>query len=289
MSTLHVVQVSDTHLSRDGTYFQGNWDAFIDCMREDPPDFVFVTGDLCLNGPKNPQDLEYAREQMDRLPVPWRAIPGNHDVGDVPPDVRLGAPLTNARRALYRRQFGADFWAEDLGDWRFIGLNAQLMDSGLPAEKTQMTLLCDALEGAGRRRIALLVHKPLFLSSAVETQSSLGAVLPRSRKRLLELCAQYRVKLVASGHRHCYRSLRCGSTQLIWAPATAFIDSLEMAPGIRLTRRVGFIRYQFHANRFEHEFVEPATFINHDMRNWLAAHGSTTRLPLRASPSRHNE
>jgi 3',5'-cyclic AMP phosphodiesterase CpdA len=281
MQPLHIVQVSDTHLSRSRAYFQDNWEVFLDCMRTERPDFIFVTGDMCLNGPKDPEDLAYARTQMERLPAPWRAIPGNHDIGDVPPDPRLKGPITTARRTRYRRQFGPDFWVEDLGVWRFIGLNAQLMDSGLAAEKPQMALLRDALQEADGRAIALLIHKPLFHRSADETGRSLSALWPRSRKRLLSLCKQYRVKLVASGHRHCYRSTRHGTTRLVWAPATSFIDTRKGAEGVRTTRRVGYIRYQFNKSDFSHELVEPPLFINHDMRNWMAAQGSTTRLPPR--------
>ena len=74
MTAFTILQVSDTHLSRTHSYFQDNWDAFIDCVAEEQPDFVFVTGDMCFNGPVNPDDLAYARGQMDRLPVAWRAM-----------------------------------------------------------------------------------------------------------------------------------------------------------------------------------------------------------------------
>ncbi len=289
MSALTIVQVSDTHLSRKWAYFQDNWDAFLDCMHEERPDFIFVTGDMCFNGAKTPDDLAYTREQMARLPVPWRAIPGNHDIGDTPPDRRLKGPITAARRTRYRRQFGPDFWVEDLGGWRFIGLNAQLLESGLAAEKAQMAMLQDALASADDRSVALLIHKPLFLQNRDETGHALSRLWPRSRKRLLSLCEKYRVKLVASGHRHCYRSMRHGTTRLIWAPPTSFIDTRATGSGPRLTRRVGYIRYRFEGKRFSHEFVEPPRFINYDMRNWMAAHGSTTRLPPRPLPRGESE
>jgi len=88
-------------------------------------------------------------------------------------------------------------------------------------------------------------------------------------------------KLVASGHRHCYRSLRHGPTRLVWAPASAFVDTSKANEGVRLTRRVGYIRYRFDGRGFAHDFVEPPRFINHDLRNWMIAKGSTTYLPAR--------
>jgi hypothetical protein len=29
-------------------------------------------------------DLRHGRAQLDRLSAPWRAVPGNHDIGDNP-------------------------------------------------------------------------------------------------------------------------------------------------------------------------------------------------------------
>ena len=281
MGAFTILQVSDTHLSRTHGYFQDNWDAFVACAAEEKPDFIFVTGDMCFNGPANPDDLAYARSQMDRLPVPWRAIPGNHDIGDVPPDAKLKHPMTADRRAAYRAQFGEESWVLDIGGWRFVGLNAQLMESGLPGETEQMTMLADALSSAGRRSHALMIHKPLFHASPDESGQSLSTIFPESRHKLLALCRQHRVKLVASGHRHCYRSLRLGATRFVWAPASAFVDTSKSNDGLRLTRRVGYIRYRFDGGRFTHDFVEPPRFINHDLRNWMVAKGSSTYLPPR--------
>jgi len=281
VSAFTAFQVSDTHLSRTHGYFQDNWDAFVECVDEEKPDIVFVTGDMCFNGPANPDDLAYARQQMDRLSVPWRAIPGNHDIGDVPPDTKLKHPMNQERREAYRRQFGAEYWVEDRGDWRFIGLNAQLMASGLPDEPDQMTMLTKALASAGGRSLALLIHKPLYHASPDEPRTLLATVFPDPRKALLKICADYKVKLVASGHRHCYRSHRHGQTQLVWAPATAFVDTGKQDGDLPLVRRAGFIRYRFDGAEFSHELVEPPRFVSHDMRNWMAEAGSTTKLPPR--------
>lgn len=281
MGALTILQVSDTHLSRTHAYFQDNWDAFVDCVAEEKPDLVFVTGDMCFNGPANPDDLAYARSQLDRLSVPWRAIPGNHDIGDVPPDPKLKHPISPKRRDAYRAEFGDEYWVEDLGGWRFVGLNAQLMGSGLPDEPDQIAFLTDALATAGDRSIALLIHKPLFHASPEEAEESRSTVFPEPRDLLLDLCRKNRVKLVASGHRHCYRTQKLGRTQLVWAPASAFVDTSKPDGRFRVLRRAGYVRYRFDGPSFTHELVEPARFISHDMRNWMMQAGSTTRLPAR--------
>jgi hypothetical protein len=127
----------------------------------------------------------------------------------------------------------------------------------------------------------LVVHKPLFNIDAEETGQAPAALFPPARKKVLVLCDRYGVKLVASGHRHCYRSLRHGRTQLVWAPATAFIDTSKRNDGVRLVRRLGYVRYRFEGRTFSHELVEPPRFINHDLRNWMMATGSSTHLPAR--------
>jgi len=281
VSALTILQVSDTHLSRTHAYFQGNWDAFVDCVADEKPDFVFVTGDMCFNGPTNPDDLAYARAQLDRLPAPWRAIPGNHDIGDVPPDPKLKHPIDQDRRDAYRRHFGEEYWVEDIGVWRFIGLNAQLMGSGLPDEPVQMTFLRDALATGGGRHLALLIHKPLFHATPAEAENSLQTVFPKPRQALIDLCRTHGVRLVACGHRHGYRAQKMGRTQLVWAPATAFVDTSKKDGRFRILRRAGYIRYRFDGASVRHELVEPARFISMDMRNWMTQSNSTTKLPPR--------
>jgi len=284
MAALTILQVSDTHLSRTHAYFQDNWNVFLDCVADEKPDFVFVTGDMCFNGPANPDDLAYARAQLDRLPAPWRAIPGNHDIGDVPPDRKLKHPIDEARRAAYRRHFGDEYWVEDIGGWRFIGLNAQLMGSRLPDEPDQMAFLDRALTTAGDRDLALLIHKPLFHATPTETENSLKTVFPKPRRALIDLCRAHRVKLVACGHRHGYRAQQMGRTQLVWAPATAFVDTSKKDGRFRILRRAGYIRYRFDGPAFSHALVEPARFVSMDMRNWMMQSNSTTKLPPRPLP-----
>ena len=96
----------------------------------------------------------------------------------------MKGPITTTRRTRYRRHFGPDFWVLDLGEWRFIGLNAQLLDSGLAAEKTQMKFLENALESVNGLSIAILTHKPLFIRRDNETGRSLSSIWPLSRKEL---------------------------------------------------------------------------------------------------------
>lgn len=287
MKSFRIVQVSDIHLSRKRAYFLDNWDIFVEEMRADPPERIYVTGDLCLNGPNEPDDVAFACEQLSRLPVPWKALPGNHDSGELPPDERLGKPLTAARRATWLEHFGADYWFENIADWCFVGLNAQIIDSGFGEEAAQWRFLESVAEERGGRALGLFLHKPLYLRRPDETDQKLSALMPEGRARLLAFCARHKVRFVGSGHLHCYRSLRHGGLRLIWAPGTSFINSVKSMPAPKAVRRAGYVEYRFKGRQFAARLVEPPRFISHDYRNWFLDKGSTVHLPPR--PLRNGE
>jgi metallophosphoesterase superfamily enzyme len=45
-------------------------------------DAVLYLGDLTVDGANQPDELEHARSELERLDRPWYVVPGNHDVGD---------------------------------------------------------------------------------------------------------------------------------------------------------------------------------------------------------------
>ena len=121
MSPFRVVQVSDTHLSRERPWFVSNFEAMVRIIAAGRPDLVVNTGDVPLDGANREDDLAFARQCHAALPVPFRVVPGNHDVGDNPwrPDVRPS--ISTGRLARYRRHFGDDYWLVTAGPWSLIG------------------------------------------------------------------------------------------------------------------------------------------------------------------------
>ncbi len=81
---MRVTVVSDIHLSAAAPVAQANWEAVVRHIAADAPDIVLHLGDLTRDGANGRRDLDHGRRQLDRLPVPWHAVPGNHDVGDNP-------------------------------------------------------------------------------------------------------------------------------------------------------------------------------------------------------------
>lgn len=265
MSTFTLVQLSDTHLSRSRPFFQFNYEIALEAVAEIAPDAVIVTGDLALNGPDDADDVMFAARQLERLPAAWFAVPGNHDVGLVPFEGGLHQAVDEARLETYRDVFEADRFVTRMGDWTMIGLNSQILGSGLAAEEEQFDWFAGTLAEASGP-VGLFLHYPLFLQTAEDRGDTHSAVRPAARQRLLERIAGHGgVKLVASGHLHQDRRLEAQGIRFQWAPSTAFLTTEQTHGGEAYT---GFLVYRFDGDQVSVERVEPRWMINHDIRNW---------------------
>lgn len=223
MAATRVILVSDTHLSASAPQAQANWDAVLGYVGACAPDLVIHLGDLSLDGAHNAADLRYGRAQLDRLPARWRAVPGNHDIGDNPwPGAPVGGAVDAARHQRWLDIVGADHWLVQAGGWIVLGVNAQLLGSGLEAEAAQWSWLGEqAGRDCGRQPVALITHKPV---TAAETELAAAPPYrfwpPPARGRLARLFGATLPALVISGHVHQYRVLRLDGTDHLWAPTT---------------------------------------------------------------------
>jgi 3',5'-cyclic AMP phosphodiesterase CpdA len=265
MSAQTIVQLSDTHLSPSRPFFQFNYEIVLEELAAIKPDHIFITGDLALNGPDDIADVAFARQQFDRLPCPWSAIPGNHDVGLVPFAGGLHQAITNERLRRYLDVMESDRFVKDVGQWRFIGINSQLLGSGLDAEEEQFEWLSRELQSL-KKLSTLFLHYPVFLDNENDVHESHTVVHPDARKRLLALIDNTpHIRLVASGHLHVDRQWKRNGVSYQWAPSTAFITTDEKLGGVATA---GFLVYKFNAESFTVDRVEPRWMINHDVRNW---------------------
>ncbi len=259
------VQLSDMHLSARRTMFRDNWEQVLEMLAADPPDLIICTGDAVLGDPDVEADHAYARSQLERLPVPWRIIPGNHDVGDCRIAGGMDKRVNEARLARWARHWGEDRWAFEAGGWLMIGVNAHTLNApGLPQEAEQLAWLDQTLAQADQALpIALFVHKPLFMdhpSETVEEQSSLD---PEARRRLLAAFTGRRLKLVASGHKHQYRAFDLDGTRHVWGPSTSVINGVPQAPDWGL-REVGFVAYTLDGARVRQRLVGRDVLTRHE-------------------------
>lgn len=265
MSAFTLVQLSDTHLSPSRPFFQFNFDVVVEELAALNPDHIVITGDLGLNGPDDIADVAFARRQFDRLPCSWSAVPGNHDLGLVPFEGGLHQPINAERLARYTDTMESDRFALDVHVWRLIGINSQLLGSGMDEEEAQYAWLAHELASL-EKPTALFLHYPLFLDNQSDDEKTHSVVVPIARQRMLALIdAAPMVRLVASGHLHEDRRIERGSVTYQWAPSTAFIASESNHGGISTA---GFLVYRFEDNQFSVERIEPRWIINHDIRNW---------------------
>ena len=220
MTGARLLIVSDTHLSDEAApEARANWEAVVAHVEADRPDVVVHLGDLTLDGSHRDADLTAARRQLDRLPVEWCAIPGNHDVGDNPYAGQAeGQAIDVHRRDRWIAEVGPDWWSLDFDGWTLLGVHAQLFSSGLDAAAEQWEWLAERLRTA-KTPVVLLSHKPLV--APVEEL----AVAPPYRfvpaemwPRLAPLLSG--VALVMSGHVHQHRTLVHDGVRHEWAPTT---------------------------------------------------------------------
>lgn len=239
---LRVVQISDTHLSRQKPHFCGNWPPLAEWIAVVRPDLVIHSGDLTIDGADTEDDLAYCAGLLRELGVPFRAIPGNHDVGDAG---HAHQPVNAARLARWQRHFGADRWVEDAEGWRLVGIDAMLIGSGEPEEAEQLAWLDETMRDAHGRRLAWFLHKPLFLADPDEGDTGYWSVKPEPRRPLLSLLRQHRVALVASGHLHKACDFTQDGTRYVWAPSSAFLCGPSVQPEMPGDKRLGAVCYEF--------------------------------------------
>lgn len=250
---MRIIQISDTHLSPGKPHFLDNWPPLAAWIAAQHPDLVIHTGDVTVDGAEVEEDLAHAAELMRGLGVPFRTVPGNHDVGDAG---HLRQPVDDRRLARWRVHFGPDRWVEDVEGFRLIGLDALLFGSGHPEEAAQMEWLAGVMAQAPDRRAAWFIHRPLFIDSPGEADTGYWSVKPQPRARLIELARQYSPALVASGHLHKARQMMRENTCYIWAPASSFLVGPDIQPSMPGTKQLGAVLYELQGTAFNAEIVE---------------------------------
>jgi 3',5'-cyclic AMP phosphodiesterase CpdA len=237
---VRVVHVSDSHLSSRVPFSEENWEAVIGHVAKSDVDVVVHGGDITFNGADDLSDLVRARTLLDRLPVRWLAIPGNHDIGDAGDDKQ---PVTDARRDRYQGVFGDGSWSVNVHGWRLIGLDVQTLLGELDAAREVWDWLEDLLRTA--TPTVLFVHRPLRPWVEGEVDKPARYITEPTRSRLEALFAGGGVRLVASGHVHQWRWWRADGVDHVWAPSTwaSLPDRIQPSIGSKLT---GVVHYDLH-------------------------------------------
>lgn len=248
-----LIVISDTHLSPVHGFFYKNFARVRDAINAGPADLIVNAGDLAVDGAGREEDLTFAAECHRRLSASVRVIPGNHDIGDTPYD-GVRQPINDERIIRYRGAFGQNWWAEDLGTWRLIGLDALIMGSGHADEAVQWDWLAAELAAAKDRPVGLFVHKPLFIETLDEPDAPNISIAREARYRLLDLCAGPLVRFIVSGHLHQSSRQTLNGIELIWMPSTAFESS---DPREDCDPRLGYMEFDLTDTEYVANIVRP--------------------------------
>jgi 3',5'-cyclic AMP phosphodiesterase CpdA len=274
MSDFRLTQISDPHLTRNKPKLTENFHRVSEYIDATRPDLVVNSGDVSFDGPTNRNDLEFAKSLHDALPVDCRSIPGNHDIGDNPTGVGPPPtqPVTEASQQAFLSIFGDDRWRFETAGWCFIGLNSQVMNTGLAREAEQFDWLAAQLSAVGGKPLALFLHKPLYLNAPDDPElpaTSIRYIPQPARARLIQMLSTVDLRLVASGHLHQRRDFTRGHVRHVWAPSSGFIipDKRQEVIGIK---EVGLVEYRFQPDSFEVRHVRAPGQIDIDMDSLLA-------------------
>lgn len=234
--------VSDTHVSERVPETLASWGAVHDHIARTRPAYVVHLGDLTLEGAVGAPDLVLARRLLDDLPVPWRAVPGNHDIGDNPPAPgAVEGVLDEVTRRRWLEVVGPDRWSLEVGGWRLLAVNAQLFGSGLDAEDEQWDWLTTCLTAGDGVPTALLCHKPTAAPPGEGHEGPGQRFLPKAaQRRLRALLDGAHVPLVVCGHVHQGRDLDLGGRHHLWVPSSWAVlpDDVQGRVG---TKRCGLV------------------------------------------------
>lgn len=251
-----ILQITDAHLSPRNALFRDNLDRIRRAVADDPPDLVVATGDLSLDGADRDEDMAFAAELHRAFPAPLMALPGNHDVGSHP-GTQPDQPVTGPRLARFRDHLGPGRAVVDLPGWRVIGLNTEVMGTGIAEEAAQEAFLDEAIAGAGARRIAMFLHKPVFVTTPQDDAFDYWSVPPPARARLAALIDHPALRLVASGHLHLHHEFAIGRVAFTWAPALSFHVHPREQQGLPGLRHGGALLHHLHEDHVETRLIQP--------------------------------
>jgi len=250
-----IVVVSDSHFSDRAPEASENWASVVDYVAATRPDLVVHAGDLAVDAPTDPTELEVGRARLDQLSVPWRAVPGNHDIGDNVGGAD-GDPVSATTLGAWRDAVGADRFRYDVDGWTVLGVNAEIFDAGSADEADQWAWFEDSLPDD--RPTVLVTHKPLTADADELATAPPSRFVPsNARARLLELIGNRRLPLVVSGHVHQFRVLETERTHA-WAPTCWAVipEHIQATVGVK---RCGILDIELGEDgRVEVAMVEPA-------------------------------
>ncbi|MEB8431748.1 metallophosphoesterase [Cocleimonas sp. KMM 6892] len=235
--------IADTHLNEDEDNCNSPFDVnrlanrrlryVVNDLNTRDLALVFHLGDVVHPVPSmDPLYAESAarfHEQMSALRHPLHVIPGNHDVGDKFIAWGPAGTVNDLFLQAWTEYFGDHYFYVSHDGIAFIGINAQLIGSGLSMEQEQKAWLEYTLQELNGERIYLFTHYPPFLADADEPEHY-DNISEAGRGWLLALLKKHNVEALFAGHVHHFWYNQVDNCQCYLLPSTAFTrqDYAEM-------------------------------------------------------------
>jgi alkaline phosphatase D len=259
-----ILQITDTHLSPRNGLFLENIATLRRAAQALQPEVIVFSGDLSLDGADREEDMAFAAEQLKTFPGQHIYLPGNHDVGSHPFSMPH-QPVDAARMERFRRHFGPGRAVLDLAGWRVVALNTEVMATGLEEEAAQAVMIAEAARDLGDRRLAVFLHKPLFVTRRNDPAPDIWSVMPEARAALAPLLDSPALRLLATGHLHLFRETRIGRAACVWAPSVSFVMKPESQDNIPGDRRCGAVLHILAGDAATSQMVVPQGFVTTDI------------------------
>lgn len=190
MSVLRIAHLSDPHF---GTIHPNVEQGLVRTLRNLKPSLILLSGDITQRA--RASQFRAAKQFTHLLdPIPFIAVPGNHDIPLLNVFARLFHPYRGFKE-LFKDQLERDFRH---GDVQVIGLNStsrwRHVQGDFDHERLERRLAA-AVTGA-KVRIAVF-HHPMDCPKPVDEKNLL-----RGREKVIALLDKYKVDLVMGGHIH---------------------------------------------------------------------------------------
>jgi 3',5'-cyclic AMP phosphodiesterase CpdA len=231
---MRIVQLSDTHVRCGGKVTTANAERIVEFINLVlRPDLVVHSGDVVGLDPDDEADRSAAVAVLAELKAPLLVVPGNHDVGSGGSTPWMGLGVTSARVAAHNRVLGPAPFLERAGEWSILGLNSEIIDSGLPEEQAQWEWLENVLAGPAGPPLILFMHRPIW-NHRPTLPADENSISARSRERLLALPGAARIRATGHGHLHWYRSWQRPELLEVWCSSSSLLGPVyEETPVFR--------------------------------------------------------
>ncbi len=225
------------------------------------PDAVFFGGD---NTNKSIDTPGYAQELIDILklcPLPYRIIPGNHDIGSTAGWHHHDPGAMSSSLKQYRDLFGTDYWVHEAAGFQIIGVNSQVFGSSLQEEQEQIRWLHEVLSAPTDHIRGVFLHTPPYLrdwDDSFTDGSEMMHLKQEAMHPLKEILLRYPPDILINGHAHRFWVQREHRWWWVGLPATALaLSEMTAVPSHFVpsgTDQVGWVSLERDEDSWRAEF-----------------------------------